>query len=179
MTLLASIEDNDPAYYTQYGPYYALTAHDGSVGGHAGVNRQFGIWVAGLEADAALQTEKIIYGDHFYAKQPWSASVRARLGILARPNVLLYATAGVAATHLEYSEAVFNPSIGYEGQIFNDTGLQVGGGVEAFFSRHLSMRVEGLYTRYGVHKITEDGDPNWIIEPHTLEARAGLSYHFN
>jgi outer membrane immunogenic protein len=180
MTMLNPVESYDPSYSSGYDPYYDYSAHGASVGGHAGFNRQFGMWVAGLEADAALQSDTVIYEDHVYGNQTWSASARARLGVLAKPNVLVYATAGLAMGGFNYGHLYgFNPALPYSGATFTGTGLQVGAGVEAFFTHNVSMRVEGLYTSYAAHDITYADAPYWIIEPHTLEARAGLSYHFN
>ncbi len=154
--------------------FQAISGHAPSIGGHVGVNHEFGMWVAGLEADGALQSESGSNGSSTKeAMKNWSASVRARLGLLVTHNVLLYGTVGLAAAAFDYGK-----SYGITGAKFTGYGLQLGGGVEAFLTHNVSARIEGLYTDYGSHTIDPTGSP-WGVTPRTLEARVGLTYHFN
>ena len=85
-------------------------------GGHAGYNWQYRDWiVAGLEIDlsatgikgsitsTATASSTFISGTNTQIltdKLDWLGSARARLGILAGPNLLLYGTGGLAWTRL-------------------------------------------------------------------------------
>jgi outer membrane immunogenic protein len=86
---------------------------------YVGFNWQFAPqWLGGLEADLGLarQTATIFgnyevgaavfgstrsLGDSFAVKTGWDGSVRARLGFLPTPQVLLYVTGGVAWMQVE------------------------------------------------------------------------------
>lgn len=178
LTMVDSTESNptDPSIIWDF-PMQGVTA-----GLHAGVNREFGMWVAGLEGDADLQavdysrSTGIPYAEN--AKQTWSAAVRARLGLLAMHNVLVYGTVGWSAGAFDYSGGYW-VSNGFRGATFTAGGLQFGGGVETFLTSNVSLRVEGLYTDYGTHTFTLYGTPDWQVDLHTLETRIGVSYHFN
>ncbi len=81
---------------------------NGVIGGFQwGYNWQFGNWVIGTEfglhddrSSAAAPTTASNAGCTIYAtgshRLPWVGTGRTRLGLLATPNILLYATGGVA-----------------------------------------------------------------------------------
>ncbi len=152
----------------------AISGHAPSIGGHVGVNHEFGMWVAGLEADGALQSESGSTGQFHERSNEELVGVGCApvLGPRVMHNVLLDGTVGLAAAAFDYGK-----SYGITGAKFTGYGLQLGGGVEAFLTHNVSARIEGLYTDYGSHTIDPTGSP-WGVTPRTLEARVGLTYHF-
>ena len=77
---------------------------DGFVGGgFAGYNYQVGNIVAGVEADVGYSWRRRLERRHHSSKSGLEGSLRARLGYVVSPTVLLYATAGGAAKDLEVS----------------------------------------------------------------------------
>ena len=100
----------------------------GFAGGTVGYNWQFGpIWVVGVEGDAAWADDSQTQfglpgcavncvrgavvtpsalpsgGDSASVKMLWDASARGRLGYLVTPDLLIYATGGVAWQNIEAS----------------------------------------------------------------------------
>ena len=73
------------------------------LGGFAGYNYQVGNIVAGAEADIGYSWEE---GSNagLTSESGVEGSLRARLGYVVSPNILLYATAGGAAKDLEVSD---------------------------------------------------------------------------
>jgi opacity protein-like surface antigen len=177
LTFLDSTERYDPSA-SNSDSKWDFSGHGASFGGHVGINRQVGMWVAGLEGDGAMQTDSFPYiRDEVSGKQTWSASVRARLGVLTAHNLLFYGTVGWAAAGFDYSR-YFNPASAYAGTRFTAQAIQFGGGMEAFIARNVSARLEALYTNYGDHRIRYQGDPQKLVNPRNLEARVGVTYHF-
>lgn len=156
--------------------YRDLSASSAVVGMHAGVNWQTGNLVAGVEGDAsAVGLAPLFSGGLELARQSWTAAVRARLGVVTANNTLLYGTVGWAVGHFDYSRTFPPPAT--TGAVFNAGGLQVGAGAEAFLTRRVSVRVEGLYTAYGSHTIFDLGTPYWQAQSRSLEGSIGVSYH--
>lgn len=93
-------------------------------------------------------------------------------------NVLFYGTVGWTVGSFDYSET-YPPFVGLIGTTFTAQGLQFGGGIEAFLTPHVSARVETLYSDYGSHAIQYTGAPFVTVNPRTLEARVGLTFHIN
>jgi outer membrane immunogenic protein len=91
-------------------------------------------WVIGLETD--ISGSDISVGP---ASQDWIWSGRARLGY-AMNTVLIYGTAGIAATRLSVAGA--GADAGFVGGVY-------GGGVEWALSRNWTARVEYLYYDFG------------------------------
>jgi outer membrane immunogenic protein len=143
-------------------------------------------WLLGLEADAgwadstttltgmyypAQNGSGILTGrpaDSFAVKTTWDASVRARVGFLARPAVLLYATGGPAWLHIETTSTcstvagagecnpagfAFSPSV--IANATTRTGWTVGGGLEAMLWRNWLVRGEYRYADFGTIHNTE------------------------
>jgi len=107
---------------------------DGVVGGaQIGFNVHLSPnWVIGLETD--ISASGVSGGG---IDQPWIWSGRARLGY-AMDKVLIYGTAGIAATRLDAG----GTNSGFVGGVY-------GGGVEWMLSRNWSTRVEYLYYDFG------------------------------
>lgn len=173
------------AYWT--GPYVGVTAGWGwlsdvdsssgvLLGGTLGWNFQADNFVFGLEGDISWSR---VGGSEtaFFPTIPaavsasqsldWLGTVRARAGALVSPNVLLYATGGLAFGGVENTSTVWTPAgFGLRGSS-SDTewGWTAGLGIEALAWESGSVKLEGL--RYDLD--TADG---WLV-------RAGLNWHFN
>ena len=148
---------------------------DGVVGGgQIGYNWQVQNWVWGLEADIQGTDEKGSRGytcgtsvctppvGGFLAlvipgpavpvtlnqKIDWFGTVRGRIGILATPKVLFYATGGLA-----YGEVASNGTIGAALSPFSTTdtkaGYTVGAGIEGVIGGNWTAKLEYLYVDLG------------------------------
>jgi outer membrane immunogenic protein len=88
----------------------------------------------------------------------WLFTFRGRLGWTVQPNLLLYATGGLAVTELKiayvYSDSFGGSSSGSASS--TKTGWTVGGGVEWAFNTHWTVRAEYLYLDFG--KVTATGN---------------------
>jgi outer membrane immunogenic protein len=148
---------------------------DGVIGGgQVGYNWQMQNWLFGLEADIQGSDEK---GSRSYLcataactppiggflalvipgpavpvtlnqKIDWFGTVRGRIGILATPKVLFYATGGLAYGEVDTSETVGLAGFGFSN---NDTrvGYTVGAGVEGAIGGNWTARLEYLYVDLG------------------------------
>jgi outer membrane immunogenic protein len=128
----------------------------------------------------------------------WFATFRGRVGLLATPQTLLYATGGLAVGEFKYSAQatasvqVFGP--GSAGTIpvgpplvfagaaasSSDTraGWVVGAGVEHKFTRNWSGKLEYLYMDFGT-KTFFGGTANQAdVSFHDQVFRAGINYEF-
>ena len=77
-----------------------------------------------------------------FAKIDWMAAATLRSGFLVDPATLFYVKGGWAMIHAEGTPAVF-----LQDAASGDLNAgQIGLGVEMKVSRHVSLRVEGLYT---------------------------------
>jgi outer membrane immunogenic protein len=113
------------------------------LGAFAGYNYQVGNMVAGAEADIGYSWEE---GSNagLTSESGVEGSLRARLGYVVSPNVLLYATAGGAAKDLEVSDDITGTSD-------NNTmlGWTAGGGADIMVTEQVFGRVEYRYTDFG------------------------------
>jgi outer membrane immunogenic protein len=145
--------------------------HSGGIGTlFAGYNLQLGRAVVGVEADVwglgdvsgkdelGLATADL---DRLY-------SVRGRVGFLATPALLVYATGGAAWASYDLKFAGLTESQ-------NFTGYQVGGGTELMLSPHWTVKLEYLFTDLGSEHVT-GLDSTFDPDLHTV--RAGLSFKF-
>ena len=157
---------------------------DSGFGGlHAGYNRQFGMFVAGVEVDA----DRLIDAKGGFrdpggigrARRDWNFSARGRLGV-AFDRVLIYATGGYAATRAKY--AYFNPALGFgEGFAKTFSGYTLGAGVEYAVTDSLSARVEYRYADYGKASYVAKSAFLGLTgkqEPRDQSVRVGVSYRF-
>jgi outer membrane immunogenic protein len=154
----------------------------GAVGGfQVGANYQMNALVLGFEADfdGAAATKSINVGGGLAANTaqiPWFGTFRARAGF-AFDRMLLYATAGGAATQLRSSVNI--TGIGTSSTTFTHSGWTAGGGLEAAISNDLSARVEYLYVDTGNFSVAEVGGPPPASASGHLKdslVRAGLNY---
>jgi outer membrane immunogenic protein len=149
-------------------------------GAQVGYNWQTGVWVWGIEADiqgadingSALQTPIIkTNGVSFGAgstltaseKIDWFGTVRGRVGFAAAPQVLLYATGGLAYGDVRYTANSNFLPVGTQQYPANisDTriGWTAGGGVEWAFAGPWSAKFEGLYYDLGNVSTIANGIP--------------------
>jgi outer membrane immunogenic protein len=180
---------------------------DGIVGGgQIGYNWQMANWVWGLEADIQGTDEK---GSRSFIcpavtclppaalalpdvnatlsqKIDWFGTVRGRAGILAAPQVLLYATGGLA-----YGEIKTGETVGLLNTFSTSTtnvGWTVGAGVEGVIGGGWTAKLEYLYVDLGhvsgsfVTTLNALGNTPLSVNynSHITDniVRAGVNYHF-
>ncbi len=184
-------------------------------GGYVGYNWQFAPnWLVGLEADLAwaddtATTAGIVgcsvapgfcgrfggtaTGDSASFRLLWDASIRGRVGFIPLPDVLLYATGGLAAQAVEANLActvATSPwcagvgAAGRRDQTLGETltGWTVGGGLEYKWGNWV-LRGEYRYSEFQNFQPTFFGGTTDVvftdIKVRTHIATAGLAYLFN
>jgi outer membrane immunogenic protein len=177
---------------------------DGFVGGgQAGYDHQFGrYFLAGIETD--LQYANIRDKTSALAKAPgfvlvqtdmeqalrFFGTVRARVGVLPLPQLLIYGTGGFAYGNTKTNSTITNMefpeqySSGVTGQV--KTGWTAGGGVEWAFWKNWSVRTEYLYYDLGkgdnnrilptVLPIPAEAGSTFVTNGHIV--RTGINYRF-
>ncbi|HEY6259476.1 MAG TPA: outer membrane beta-barrel protein [Xanthobacteraceae bacterium] len=145
---------------------------------YVGINWQFASrWVAGLEGDVGIADKTttlsgmiypftaVIFGagaNTFGVKTVWDASARGRLGFLANPSLLLYATGGAAWLHVESTSNCFffsglgalsacGPAGLNPASVTDSTtkaGWTLGGGIEAMLPANWLVRAEYRYADF-------------------------------
>lgn len=212
----------DPVHYPEYGALIGTTASGPksqiafTAGGSAGYNWRLDRVVYGLEADisslhlsltdrgsgASLNlglvnnpgAVPVVFTASATAKINWLATLRARLGYLVSPDVLLYATGGLALTGLSVSNSysdnwIYNGGgLGGSSVASNAKGWVVGFGAEWALARSWTLKAE--YLRAGFGSLTTSGfiipvqvpsAQNGFTSSANLTAdlvRAGLNYRF-
>ena len=199
------------------GAPFAITSSsntDGIVGGgQIGYNWQFNNnWLFGLEADiqgtgqrgtANLPPVSGTFGvialfpytstASLTEKLPWFGTARARLGVLATPNWLLYVTGGLAYGEINTSGTVTTTTAAAGGtasvtsSASADTtkaGWTVGGGAEWKVASQWTVKLEYLYVDLGTVTNSFAGGGAFTtlgISTHVTDniARIGLNYHFH
>jgi outer membrane immunogenic protein len=182
-------------------------------GGQAGYNWQMGQWLFGGEidfsglsaqADASLSPFFVGKGGQavtWSSKYDWLFTARLRGGFLVAPNWLLYATGGLAVTHVKDS-IVCNAPPGGQCATFASpqvvwsesktlAGGTIGGGIETMFAPNWTARVEYLFAKFKQTSppntfIANVGDPTTTALPplssfnHNLNVvRFAINYKFN
>ena len=121
----------------------------------------------------------------------WFGTVRGRLGVLASPTWLFYATGGLAYGGIKSSEALTVAAggpfpAGAFANSVNTTkaGWTVGGGVEGVVSGNWTAKLEYLYMDFGNINNTLIGFAPFApinLRTHVTDnvVRAGLNYHFH
>jgi outer membrane immunogenic protein len=139
-------------------------------GGQIGYNWQTQNWVWGLEADIQGTGEK---GSRAFTFTPvlgpgignfvlniaipfaltqkidWFGTVRGRVGILATPKVLLYATGGLAYGEVNSSETVGTAVPSAFSNSSTKVGWTVGAGIEGAIGGNWTAKLEYLYVDLG------------------------------
>jgi outer membrane immunogenic protein len=181
-----------------------------TVGVQAGYNWQRGNVVFGIEADfngldvGGSQSQKeVVPGGGGQSAEvsaslsaDWLLTMRARLGVTVTPNVLLYATGGLALAEVEVTNSFRDNqgdfilgAVDNEGASSNSdvrTGWTVGGGLEWAIDRNWSIKTEYQYvdlgsisTRAAVGNLDAVGnilDTSTDLTVHIV--RAGINYRF-
>jgi outer membrane immunogenic protein len=124
-------------------------------------------------------------------KLPWFGTVRGRIGVLASPTWLFYATGGLAYGEIRSSETLTAAAggpfpAGAFANSFSTTraGWTAGGGVEGVISGNWTAKLEYLYMDYGTINNTFAGVAPFApvnLSTHVTDnvARAGINYHFH
>jgi outer membrane immunogenic protein len=124
----------------------------------------------------------------------WLATVRARVGFACAPNVLLYATGGLAFSQFKFSSSYSDNAVGvgFPGGSGSGSrteiraGWTAGGGVEWLLRRNWSMKAEYLYVDLGSMGVSVPTS-NTAAFSQTMQvdtqltaqiARLGLNYRF-
>lgn len=175
---IGGVQHDLPACTLNVPPCATRSSLNGSsvrAGVHAGYNFQFNErWLVGAEGDwgwanagatsVGLKfTQGNVLPDSTIAlRTTWDASARARIGFVARPDLLVYATGGAAWMHSELTSTcgpvscfpgTYSPS-GLTSTV-NWTGWTVGAGVEDKLSRHWTLRGEYRYSDFGTKTFTD------------------------
>jgi outer membrane immunogenic protein len=186
-------------------PIAGNTGGSSVIGGlQAGYNWQFApTWVAGIEGDWswakagttvtapwATNPGGVIVPGSFTSMSStldWVSSLRARLGYLVLPNLMLYGTAGGAWGKVDYAASNSGGVVPYAtSAAFSSTqgGWAAGGGVEWMITNNWLLRGEYLYyslsSSPSVVAASATGFPSGYSWSNTnvSVARAALSYKF-
>jgi len=174
-------------------------------GGQIGYNWQINSFVVGAEADfEAFHGRASRSSTGFYPSSPaipftitssvnanWLFTARARAGWAISNDLLLYATGGLALTHLSASNSFvdgsFPPDVGTWTASNTKVGWTAGGGAEWAFARNWSLKAEYLYVHFdaitasGVAMNPTFGYTSAISTSTDLSAhiaRGGINYRF-
>ncbi len=175
----------------------------GLIGGQIGYNWQINNWVWGLEGDGQWaderRTDTIICGvactgtpaaafaASFTQKIDAFGTFRGRVGILATPDILFYATGGLAVAEFKTAFSATAAAAGLAAGVAASTsttraGWTVGAGAEGMFASHWSAKLEYLYADYGRfnNNLVFPGAVTIGTRTHVSDniIRAGVNYHF-
>jgi outer membrane immunogenic protein len=129
----------------------------------------------------------------FNQRLDWFGTVRGRLGTLVAPNVLLYATGGLAFGRVDTSGTITGQNFVLPGlptsRAFEShstrPGWTAGGGAEWRFLEHWSAKIEYLYVDLMNDKVSAAGPVNFIpvnlvVNSHVTDniLRIGANYKF-
>jgi len=170
-------------------------------GGGVGCNWQVTTVVWGVEADFEYTgldesrdqfvpptgfVDPLHFHEEFRSK--WLATFRGRVGWLATPFVLLYATGGLAVAKVETTDSVIDQLNTAEFNTVSSSetraGWTAGAGAEWKFAPHWSVKAEYLFVDLGQFSTTSANslDPLGTIkhDHHLTEnlVRAGVNFHF-
>lgn len=154
---------------------------DGVIGGILyGTSWQFGQWVVGTDsdwswADADSGANVAANGLAATVDIDYASSTRARVGFLARPNLMVYGTAGIAFASVDVSGTLI--AGGSDDETF--VGFVAGGGLEATFQNRMFARVEYLHTDYGDENFTEVGGGRFNVDLDSDTVRGAIGYRFD
>jgi outer membrane immunogenic protein len=169
-------------------------------GAQAGYNWQLGRWMLGGEVDfswlgagSAVRVQPFWVTDPFInymdmsSRYEWLSTARLRAGVLATPDLLLYATGGLAVTQVVDSAThayPLMPSIGTWSERRTLYGAVLGGGLEYAFAPNWSVKAEYLHAFFN-HVNPQWTTPDLVVGSpisfaHSLDlARVGVNYRLN
>jgi outer membrane immunogenic protein len=182
----APLASPPPQLYSFAGWYFGATAGYGSAdfstsrgdvsaggamgGGLLGWNWQEGPIVIGLEGD-------ILAADVSGSRRgmsptiDWMTDLRARAGVTVTPQVLLFATLGIAWADIDL------PVRGRAARDAHFFGWSVGGGAEVALSQNWSARFDYQFTDFGSETVSYPGGPI-KYDPDVNTYRGSLIYRF-
>ena len=164
-----------------------------AAGFYLGFTQQVGAFVLGVEGDfsSLSPSDRLTDVDPgiglgvVASEVTKLATVRARLGYLLSPSLLVYGTAGVAIAHVRVSQAYAlwgpaGPFIYASRGAGSASGWIAGLGVECAMNRNLTLRLEYLYADFGAPQFREGSDLSgaYLFNPTLSLARAGASWRF-
>lgn len=151
---------------------------------HMGYDWQFSSLVLGVVADAELSSIKntsngVTVGGLFIPARgevniTWQGSLRARVGLVIVPDLLVYATGGAAYSNLEILTAF--PALGSNSQTM--TGWTLGAGVAYSLTRSFFASAEYRYTGFGAFERPVAAPFIARTDLDSQSVRVGLSYRF-
>lgn len=137
--------------------------------------------VLGIEADGAIGNEGFRYSTYTFASD-YFASFRGRLGFYVHPDVLLYSTAGLGLTGIEYKTTTPASSTSSATKISATlAGVTVGGGIEYDFYG-LRTFAEYLYTtneKWTFKGLGANLNDSISADVSTHQIRAGIKFNLN
>ena len=155
--------------------------------------------IGGLQAGYNWQTESIVYGLEadlqasslksdqqggfsfdgcgcFNVSMSGFGTVRARVGALVSPDVLIYGTGGLIIGNLSYSAADSSP-VGSDSHL--SLGWTAGAGAEFKVSQNTSVKLEGLYYNFGSPYFNlNNSNFNTNLDVNGYIGRVGFNVHF-
>jgi outer membrane immunogenic protein len=140
-------------------------------------------WVGGIEIDGSWQDIKskatvLGFDGELKGSMDWSASVRARLGYLVTPSMMLFGTAGWSWSSIDININAFGGLIEqHSGKV---SGPQAGFGVETMWFENWLVRTEYLhsfYDRVEFNTVVLNGGPSPVsFSPWVGVIRTALIY---
>jgi len=141
-------------------------------------------WVGGIEIDGSWQDIKTkvtaaTFGGVLEGAMDWSASVRARLGFLVTPSMMLFGTAGWTWSSIDIN--INQTGGGFTEQHSRGVnGPQAGFGVETMWTENWLVRTEYLhsfYDRVEFNTVVLNGNPSPVtFSPWVSVIRTALIY---
>lgn len=133
-------------------------------GGQIGYNHQFGMWVAGVEADigslrlsgSSVYPDGVYFDTFINTDATYDATLRGRLGVVAGPNLfygpaLVYVTGG--AFWANFRNSVTSFANFHTDTTGTQSGWTLGGGVEYALDPRWSVKTEYLYYDAGTASV--------------------------
>jgi outer membrane immunogenic protein len=172
----------------------------GFIGGiQGGYNHQFGNWVLGAEADiqwSDIKREQTIltavggvfppFRTSSEQSLDWLGTLRSRVGFVAAPQWLVYATGGLAYGQVSLSgysalnHPVFPPCFltycGTGSASWTQVGWTAGAGFEFAFARAWSVKAEYLYRSFEGQTYFSGALPTGTLNLNSVQF--GVNYHF-
>lgn len=170
-------------------------------------------WLAGVEADFdwsdiagnGSAPTMVVFGNEVATlnasqKVEWFGTLRARIGYLATPDLLLFATSGLAYGKVSESASIVLPpgasnsqgnfGTGYAcGGIYGDStcfagagsrtsaGWTAGAGAEYRFSQHATVKLEYLYVDLGTNDFPISAAHPGALKPSVLNASSETAFN--
>src|SRR3974390_199842 len=174
-------------------------------GGQFGVNKLYGSWLFGLEADiqatgekaeldgsalilntAAPRSTQLTITELNSWKLPWFATFRGRVGAVYDQTWLFYAAGGLAVARAEFSNTTTATiAIAGGGTATNTAfspdgvtkpGFAIGGGIEKAIDAHWRVKAEYLYIDVGQHTFLAGSGIDTNVHIRDNIVRGGINY---